>query len=69
MTRDLNQQEQDAIEAIIDGTSLKAVLEAISAICEEKADHIQANYNDPATARVWNEACGHVGCTSVSVRV
>lgn len=69
MIRDLTQQEQDAIEAIIDGTSLKAVLEVISAICAEKSDHIQASYNDPATARVWAGSGASVSGTARSVRV
>ena len=69
MTRDLTQVERDTLEAIIDCTSVKAMLEAISDICGAKEEHIIANWQDKKTARVWAEACGHVGCASVDVRV
>jgi hypothetical protein len=69
MTRDLTQVERDTLEAIIDCTSVKAMLEAISDICGAKEEHIIANWQDEKTARVWAEACGYVGCASVELRV
>jgi len=69
MTRELTRVESDTLEALIDLTSVKAVLEAISDICGAKEEHIIANWQDEKTARVWAEACGLVGCASVDVRV
>jgi len=71
MTRELTRVESDTLEALIDLTSVKAVLEAISDICGAKEEHINiiSNWQDEKTARVWAEACGYVGCTSVDVRV
>ena len=54
MTRDLTQAERDTLEAIIDGTSVKAMLEAISDICGAKEEHLISNFSqDEKTARVW----------------
>jgi hypothetical protein len=69
MTRDLTQVERDTLEAIIDCTSVKAMLEAISDICGAKEEHLISNWQDEKTARIWAEACGHVGCASVDVCV
>jgi hypothetical protein len=69
MTRDLTRVECDTLETLIDLTSVKAVLEAISDICGAKEEHIIANWQDKKTARVWADACDRVGCTSVDVRV
>jgi hypothetical protein len=69
MTRDLTQSERNELEYIIDCTSVKAMLEAISDICGAKEEHLISNWQDEKTARVWAEACGYVGCASVELRV
>jgi hypothetical protein len=47
---------KDILESIIDKTSLLHVLELISDICQEKADHIRCNWQDEKTAAPWAEA-------------
>jgi len=69
MDRDLNQTERDQIESIIDATSVKALLEAISDICGEKSEHVASNWQDAATARVWAYAAGVTGIASTDVNV
>lgn len=46
--------EREALEALIDRTSLHQVLFALSGICHEKAEHIRSNWQDPPTATVWD---------------
>ena len=49
----LNKSEQDALEALIDGNDLGAVLESLAKICDEKAEHLQSNWQDGNSARIW----------------
>lgn len=44
------------IEALIDRTSLAAVLESIATIAGEKSEHIASNWQDAGLARVWRMA-------------
>lgn len=63
--RDLTQLERDALEALIDSANLEAVLQGLSLICEEKADHIIASYSDRSLAKRWLHAggvCGVAAC-------
>jgi hypothetical protein len=41
---------QEALEAMIDASSVHHVLALIAGICLEKADHIQANWQDAPLA-------------------
>lgn len=61
--RDLTQEEKNTLESMIDSANLSAVLEAISDICGEKAEHIRANWQDNALAKDWDTACGKIGLT------
>jgi hypothetical protein len=45
---------QVLFEDAIDRHGLANVLDAISEICAEKADHIRASYDDKVTARTWS---------------
>lgn len=50
------QERQDELERIIDRDSLAWTLEALAAICDEKADHIRASYQDEGLAKRWHMA-------------
>lgn len=69
MGRDLERGERDTLESLIDAAGLCAVLQALSEICGEKADHIRASYSDAVTARAWDSACGVVGVASADPHV
>lgn len=56
MSRELTQAQSDAIEQIIDATSLASVLSAIESICELKRDHIEVSYGDADLAQHWHSA-------------
>lgn len=41
------------LEEMIDGSSVKEVLDMIGTICSEKGDHIRGNWQDEPMARRW----------------
>jgi hypothetical protein len=69
MNIDLNQDQRDALEGLMDVCGVQAVLEALSIICGEKADHIEASYDDAVTAKAWRTVEGEMGCASTSKNV
>jgi hypothetical protein len=44
----------DAVEELVDATSLQAVLRALAEAAFAKADHLESNWQDGAAARVWS---------------
>jgi beta-xylosidase len=44
------------LENLIDQHGLADVLKAIAVICHEKAEHIQANWQDESLAEWWDKA-------------
>ena len=44
------------IEPIVDSSSLADVLFALARMCNEKAEHLESNWQDAITARVWDRA-------------
>lgn len=50
---DLAATDIDAIEAMIDKSDLRTVLDAIVAICQAKADHLRTNWQDQVDAGAW----------------
>jgi hypothetical protein len=43
----------EQLEKMVDRTSLSDILSLLAIICEEKTDHIRANWQDKTTANVW----------------
>lgn len=60
----LNQAAKDTLEMLIDHNSLDAVLDALSVICAEKAEHLTSNWQDKAAARDWIKASNLVDATA-----
>lgn len=54
----LTESDSAALEALIDRTSLRRVLEEIAQICRLKGHHIDANWQDAHLARRWYSAAG-----------
>ncbi len=65
--RDLNSHERDILEDMVDSSNLFAVLSALSIICDEKAEHIETNWQDQSLARLWQEASGLIGVAAASL--
>lgn len=51
MKTDMNIADQ--LEQLVDQYSLKCILECLSTICSEKADHIRTNWQDRDLAKEW----------------
>jgi len=66
--RDLTEQERDALEALVDASNLMAVVQALSEICDAKAEHVRANWQDEPLARAWAWACGSLGLAAIDLR-
>lgn len=49
----MNEQDKFNLEEMVDKHGLESVLEALSSICADKADHISANYDDRTLAGAW----------------
>lgn len=41
------------VEQLIDEVGLQTVLDALTIVCHEKADHVQANWQDGPLASRW----------------
>ena len=49
----LSQSDIDDLEGMIDRFSLSEVLQALSGICDEKASHLESNWQDKNAAKCW----------------
>lgn len=49
-------ERDDVIEAVIDASSLAAIVDALSAIAGAKAEHVAHNWQDASTAKAWDKA-------------
>lgn len=56
----MDAQHKDAIERMIDQSSLSAVLESIADICHAKADHLKSAWQDEAAAKQWLRAAARL---------
>lgn len=69
MGKDLNPSAQATLENLVDVHGLCAVLQSLSSVCDEKADHIRASYDDQNLARAWRLASAIVGIASCDAHV
>jgi hypothetical protein len=46
----------ETLERLVDENGLAVVLEALAAICHEKAEHVQSNWQDTGLAKCWKSA-------------
>jgi hypothetical protein len=46
----------EALERLVDAHGLLHVLTGLEIMCDEKAEHIRANWQDIVTSKVWNDA-------------
>lgn len=61
--------DKQTLEQLIDKMGLDHVLQAISEICSEKADHIRASYSDKVLERQWRSASNAVDACSCNTAV
>jgi hypothetical protein len=55
------EQLRNELESLIDSNSLSTVLDAISVICHEKAEHVNENWQDKTLAKSWVKAGNRIG--------
>jgi len=66
----VTQQELiDAIEPLMDASSLSDMLLAIARVCNEKAEHLRCNWQDEISARVWDKAAKRIDEVSANPHV
>ena len=67
--RAVDTTERGSLEDLIDRTSLSELIDAISQICYEKAEHIRSNWQDDRTARSWSAVATKLGNLSGSLKI
>ena len=60
---------QEELERIVDETDLQQTLQLLSAVCFEKAYHIESNWQDSALAQSWEIAGKAIEKLSVNQRI
>ena len=50
----VTQHALDSLETLIDRHGMTRVLQALAEICELKADHLRANWQDETLAKQWS---------------
>lgn len=61
MGKDLKLEQETVLEVLIDECGLCAVLQSLSSICDQKADHILSSYSDKPLSKLWAIAGGEIG--------
>lgn len=56
---------QDEIEAIVDRLNLQTVIEALSAVCDAKADHLRSNWQDGRAAKKWEQVASALDLAAI----
>jgi hypothetical protein len=57
----MTQQELiNALEPILDRSTLSDVVFALARLCNEKAEHLLINWQDDASAKAWDKAAGRI---------
>jgi hypothetical protein len=50
------------LEEIVDASTLGKVIQALSHLCWEKAQHIEENWQDESLAKAWRDAAKKIEC-------
>lgn len=69
ITYELTTAQRDALEALIDASTLGSVVAALSEIAAEKADHIRVNWQDAQAARPWERASNALYTASTKIDI
>jgi hypothetical protein len=68
-SRTLSQAQLDALENIIDHSSLEAVVDGLATIALQKAAHIEEAWQDRGLAREWRSASNYLEKVSHAVAI
>jgi hypothetical protein len=53
----MQKPDLDHLEALVDAYGLPSVLDSLAEVCSLKASHLAENWQDTATAKLWDRAC------------
>ncbi len=56
-----------AIEELVDQLTLGAILEMLERICHTKAENLRNNWDDEATAKLWEKAAKQIENINVDI--
>ena len=51
----MKREHEETLEKLIDAYSLEEILDAIANICYEKAQHLRSAWQDPESAKTWEQ--------------
>lgn len=60
--------DANTLKDLVDRIGLDGVLDALVAICREKAEYLRANWQDERAAREWNHAAKKVDRAAARTR-
>ncbi len=58
MARNITNSEISDLEDLVDAVGILGVIDGLTTIAYSKADHLRSNWQDTATAKVWDRI-GH----------
>lgn len=66
MARTLTQDAMDDLEDMVDAVGIHGIMDALSTIASEKADHVRANWQDDAMAKEWDRVARYLSQQSTN---
>lgn len=66
---DTTRNAQHLLDVLIDKHGLRLVLELLSLVCHEKADHLRSSWQDDRTARTWEHDAKRIDACAAKVGV
>lgn len=60
---------KDELESIIDRVGLDTLLDCLSSVCDDKAEHLACNWQDDGAARAWQRASARIAKASCHVDI
>jgi hypothetical protein len=63
----MSQEYMHTLETLIDNLSLAAILEMQERICHKKAEDLRNNWQDEASAKLWEKAARQIEQLNVDV--
>ena len=63
----MNVDVEEFLESVIDTNGMSFLLEKIEVICQKKAEHICANWQDVVLAKKWERAAGLIVTANANI--
>lgn len=60
---------KDDLEGMIDSNGLTSVCDMIADVCRDKAEHLRTNWQDDATAKMWEHAAKAIETATCKFKV